>query len=66
MRFFMHAVKQLLLGAESIREREEKEEDKKFKQSSNKQEACSHWSQNYFIVGQRKVSTDRQLQFSRT
>ena len=30
------------------KERKEKEEDRKFKQSSNKDEACSHWSQNYF------------------
>ena len=48
MRFFLHAVKQPLLGTESKRERREKEKDRKFKQWSNKQEACSHWSQNYF------------------
>ena len=48
MRFFLHAVKQPLLGTESKRERREKEEDIKFKLWSNKQEACSHWSQNYF------------------
>ena len=30
------------------RERKENEEDRKFKQSPNKQEACSHWSQHYF------------------
>ena len=45
MRFFPHAVKQPLLGTESKRERKEKEKDRMFKQSSNKQEACSHWSQ---------------------
>ena len=50
MRFFPHPVKQPLLGTESEKKRkiEEKEEDRKFKQWSNKQEACSHWSQNYF------------------
>ena len=48
MRFFPHAVKHPLLGTESKRERKEKEEDRKFKQWSNKQEAYSHWSQNYF------------------
>ena len=48
MRFFPHAVKQPLLGTESKRERGGKEEDRMFEQSSNKQEACSHWSQNYF------------------
>ena len=59
MRFFPHTVIQPLLGTESKRERREKEEDRKFKQWSNKQEPCSRWSQNYFIVGQRKVSTGR-------
>ena len=48
MRFFPHAVKQSLLGMELKRKRKEKEEDRKFKQSSNKHEVCSHWSQNYF------------------
>ena len=48
MRFFPHAVKQPLLGMESKWERREKEEDRKFKQWSYKQEAWSHWSQNYF------------------
>ena len=48
MRFFSHAVKQALLGMELKRERKEKEEYKKFKQSPNKQEACSQWPQNYF------------------
>ena len=66
MRFFPHAVKQPLLGTESKRERKEKEKDRMFKQSSNKQEACSHWSQIFFIVCQRKVSTGRQLQSNRT
>ena len=62
MRFFPHTVKQPLLGTESKRERKEKEKE----QSSNKQEACSHWSQIFFIVCQRKVSTGRQLQSNRT
>ena len=48
MRFFLHAAKLPLLGTESKRKRREKEEDRKFKQWSNKQETCSHWSQNYF------------------
>ena len=39
MRIFPYAVKQPLLGMELKRKRKE-EEDKKFKQSSNKQEAC--------------------------
>ena len=48
MRFCPHAVKQPLLGMELKRERQEKKEDREFKKSSNKHEACSHWSQNYF------------------
>ena len=48
MRFFPYAVKLPLLGMELKRKRKEKEEDRKFKQLSNKHEACSHWSQNYF------------------
>ena len=48
MRFFPHAAKQPLLGTGSKRKRREKEEDGKFKQWSNKQEACLHWFQNYF------------------
>ena len=48
MLFFPHVVKQPLLGMESKGERREKEEDRKFKQWSNKQETYSHWSQNYF------------------
>ena len=47
------------------RERKEKEEDRKFKQSSNKPEAFSHWFQIYFFVSQRKAYTGRQLQSSR-
>ena len=50
MRFFPQAFKQPLLVVELKRERKEKEEDRKFQQSSNKQEACSHWSQNYLLV----------------
>ena len=45
MHFFPHAVKQPLLGMEVKRER--KEEYRKFKQSSNMQNAFSHWPQNY-------------------
>ena len=41
MLFFLHAVKQSLLGMELKRERKEKGEDGKFQQYSNKQEACS-------------------------
>ena len=48
MRFFPQVVKQPLLGMELKKQRKEKEEDRKFKQSSSKQEACSRWSQNYF------------------
>ena len=48
MGFFLHAVKQPLLGMELKKERKEKEEERKFKQSSNKHDVCSHWSQNYF------------------
>ena len=48
MRFFPLAVNQLLVGMELKRERKEKVEDREFKQSSNKQEACSRWSQNHF------------------
>ena len=48
MRSFPHAVKQPLLDRKSKGQRKEKEEDRKFKQWSNKQKACSHWSQNYF------------------
>ena len=48
MRFCPHAVKEPLLGKELKKERREKEEDRKFKQWSNRQEACSHWSQSYF------------------
>ena len=40
MRFFPHAAKRPLLGMESKRERREREEDRKFKQWSKKQEAC--------------------------
>ena len=46
--FFPHSVKQPLLVMDLKRERKEKEEDRKIKQSSKKQEACSHWSQKYF------------------
>ena len=49
MRFFPHAVKQPLLGTESKRKRKKNQEDIKFKQSSNKQEACSHWSQSFLL-----------------
>ena len=51
MRFFPHPVKQPLLGTESKKKRktEEKEGDRKFKQWSNKQEACSHWSQLFLL-----------------
>ena len=66
MRFFPHAVKQPLLCMELKMERKEKEEDRKFEQSSNKQEACSHSSQNYFYCRSKKVFTGRQLQSSRT
>ena len=59
MRFFQHAVKQPLLGMELKRERKEKEEDRTFKQSSNKQDVCSLGLKIIFIVGQRKVSTGR-------
>ena len=48
MCFFPHTVKQPLLGMELKKETKEKEEDREFKQLSNKQEACSHLSQNYF------------------
>ena len=66
MRFFSHAVKQSLLGIELKREKG-KEEDRMFKQSSNKQEACSHWSQNYFYCRSKEnVYSGRQLQSSRT
>ena len=58
-------LKQPLLGTESKRERREKEEDRKFKQWSNKQETCSHWSQNYFYCTP-KVSAGRQLQSRQT
>ena len=54
MRFFPHAVKQSLLGIELKREIKEKEEDRKFKQSSNMQEACSYWSQIYFYCRSKK------------
>ena len=50
MRFFPHAAKRPLLGMESKRERREREEERKFKQWSKKQEACSYWSQNYFLL----------------
>ena len=48
MGFFPHKVKQSLLCAELKREIKEKEKHRTFKQSSNKQKACSHWSQNHF------------------
>ena len=48
------------------KKRKEEEEDRKFKQSSNKQEACSPGLKIVFIVAQRKVSIGRQLQSSRT
>ena len=66
MRFFPRVVKQPQLDMELKRERKEKEEDRKFKQLLNKQEACSLGLKIIFIVGQRKVSTGRQLQSSRT
>ena len=65
MHFFPYVVKQPLLGMELKKERKKKEEDIKFKQSSNKQEACSRL-EIIFIVSQRKVSTARKLQSSRT
>ena len=48
MCFFPHAVKQPLLSMELKKERKEKDKDRTFNQSSNKQEGCSHYSQNYF------------------
>ena len=54
MRFLSHAVKQPLLGMALKRERKGKEEDRKFKQSSGKQEACSHWPQNYFYCSSKE------------
>ena len=45
MRFFPHAVKQPLLGTGQKGKEEKK---RKFKQQSNKQEACSHQFQNYY------------------
>ena len=54
MRFFPRAVKQPLLSMLLKKERKEKEKDRKFKQSSNKQEACLHCLKITFIVGQRK------------
>ena len=66
MRFFPRVVKQPQLDMELKRERKEKEEDRKFKQLLNKQETCSLGLKIIFIVDQRKVSTGRQLQSSRT
>ena len=57
MRFFPHVVKELLLDMKLKKEKEEekeKEEDRKFKQSSNKYQACLHWSQNYFYCRLKK------------
>ena len=62
MRIFLHAVKQPLLGMEL--KRKEEKEDKKFRQSSNKQEACLLGIKIIFIVAQRKLSIGRQLQSS--
>ena len=64
MRFLSHAVKQPLLGMALKRERKGKEEDRKFKQSSSKPAHIG--LKIIFIVGQRKVSTGRQLKSSQT
>ena len=53
MRIFPHAVKQPLLDMELKMKRKE-EEDRKFKQSSNKLEACSLDFKIIFIVTQTK------------
>ena len=66
MRFFSHAVKQALLGMELKRERKEKEEYIKFKQSPISKKPVHSGLKSIFTVGQRKVSTGRQLQSSRT
>ena len=63
MRFFPPAVKQQLLGTESKRERGEKE--KKFNGQISKK-PVHIGLKIIFTVGQRKVSTGRQLQSSRT
>ena len=65
MRIFPHAVKQPLLAIELKRERKEVEE-RKLKQSSNKQEACSLGLKIIFIVAPRKVFIGKQLQARRT
>ena len=47
------------------KKKERKEENGIFKHSSNKQNACSYWSQNYLdCVGQWKASFGRQIQTS--
>ena len=66
MRFFPHAVKQPQLGTESKRERKEKDDDWKFKQGQISKKPVHIGLKIIFIVGQRKVSTGRQLQSSRT
>ena len=65
MRIFPHAVKQPLLGMELKMKRKE-EDNRKFKQSSNKQEACSLGLKIIFIVAPRKVFIGKQLQARRT
>ena len=47
------------------KKRKEEDEDRKFKESSNNQEACSPGFKIIFIVAKRNVSTGKQLQSSR-
>ena len=63
MRFFPHVVKQPLLGTEPKRKRKEKGS---LSNDQISKKPVHIGLKIFFIVGQRKVSTGRQLQSSRT
>ena len=65
MHFFPPAVQQPLLGMELKRKKKEKEEDRKFSNRQISKKMVHICLKTIFIVGQRKVSTGRQLQSSR-
>ena len=59
-------VKQQLLGMELKKERKEKEEDRSLSNRQTSKKPVHIGLKIIFIVGQRKVSTGRQLKSSQT